>query len=321
MKKKTVAKRSILLMMGLVLIFVFVLAACGGAGGPEYADAASAPAYAPNADEGSAMLSTEDANGLPSPTGQAEDGSLPQNGQKIILNATVWLQTKEFDKTVSSLRAAIEKEGGYVSEADVSNEGSYSNAIITARIPANKYTSFLNTVEGTGTVTSRNETSEDITAQYIDVEARLATLKAKQKRLLELAAEAATLEDLLYLEDQLSEVQYELEYYSSIMRTFDNLVDYSTVIIHIDEVKEIVPVPEKTFWNRLSETFKQTWHNTGIFFQNLLLFVVAVLPVLLFLLVVLVVVFVLLRRSKKKQAAKAPASLPPSFPKNENPNP
>ena len=80
----------------------------------------------------------------------------------------------------------------------------------TARIPAENYRSFLTAAGEAGNVTSLNESAQDITAEYVDVEARLKALNDQRDRLNALADKAETTADLLEIESQLSDVQYQL---------------------------------------------------------------------------------------------------------------
>lgn len=85
-----------------------------------------------------------------------------------------------------------------------------------------------------GNVTQKNESVEDVTLQYVDVESRKKALETEQERLMELLSSAENMEDLLAIESKLSEVRYELENYGSQLRMLDNQIDYSTVNVDVE---------------------------------------------------------------------------------------
>lgn len=338
MKKRIHGKKRAILALAVIMAALVLLAACGGigdAGGTgTLSVAASAPAAAPTApgglfEENNAMA-TEDAQMSPQEggtgaagTGEGQTGGESGNnalsqGRKIIMNASVELETQEFDATVNGLRSAIDTTGGYVSSFSTSGSMGYRNsATIVSRIPAEKYNEFLNTVSAAGNVVQRSESTEDITAQYVDVEARMKALETQYNRLLELAEKAETIEDLLYIQQQLTEIQYQIEYYTSIMRTYDNLVAYSTVTIHIYEVKEITPPAPESYWSKFTSAFANAWRNAGIFFQDLGLFLASALPALLLLAAIIVAAILLIKRSRKLKAKNGPKSKP--GPTTQNP--
>ena len=88
-----------------------------------------------------------------------------------------------------------------------------------------------------------SESTEDVTADYVDVEARLNSLEAQRQRLEELRAQAGNLEDLLAIENQLTQVQYQIESYTGQKRVLDDQITYSTVNVYLDEVKVLLPPP------------------------------------------------------------------------------
>ena len=93
------------------------------------------------------------------------------------------------------------------------------------------------------------------------MESHKKTLETEQERLMALLEQAESLEDILTLEKYLSDVRYQLERMESQLRTYDNLVDYTTVHMYITEVKELTPEPpeeEETPGQRLVNGFMES---------------------------------------------------------------
>ena len=82
----------------------------------------------------------------------------------------------------------------------------------------------------------------------MDTEARISSLQTEYDRLLELLAQAESVDSLISLEARLSDVRYQLESYKSQLRTYDNLVDYSTVSISVSQVLRVTSPEEKSAW-------------------------------------------------------------------------
>lgn len=206
---------------------------------------------------------------------------IPQ-GRKVILNAIVQMETLEFDKTIQGLTKAIQKNGGYISDSSQSGSGdgkSRRDYHIAARIPTDNYNTFLNDTAEVGNIIFKQESSTDVTSQYIDVEARLLTLKQQEVRLLALLEKSGDLESLILIEERLSEVRYEIERFEVEKRTFVDLISYSTVNISVSEVKTITETDE-TFFPQLKDSISASWNNFVSGLKNCLFRFIHVLPAL-----------------------------------------
>ena len=193
------------------LALTAALAGCGSAGGGS--DAAPGETAATESfSMDNAALATADGGGAATLTPQATG----ESARKIIYNADLSLESTDFDAARTALTDAVEAHGGYISYSDLSgsaeDQDRYSH--YTVRIPADSYRAFLEAVSGAANVLSVSESAEDITSEYIDVEARIASLENQRSRLNELADTAETTADLLEIESQLSDVQYQLESYT-----------------------------------------------------------------------------------------------------------
>lgn len=163
---------------------------------------------------------------------------------KLIRRAELSIQTTQFDQAVQSLQDLVEQCGGYFEQSSV-YAGSYRDVNAqrsgeyVVRIPAQQYDAFLSASGNLGYVTQLTESSEDIGEQYYDTESRLRTQRTKQERLLELLEKAETMEDIISLENALSEVEYQIEQYTSTLNRYDALVGFSTFNIYLSEVSKV----------------------------------------------------------------------------------
>lgn len=253
--------------------------------------------------------------------GNEENLNSVASTRKLIRNVYMDAQTKEFDALLAAVNARIESLGGYIENSNISgysmDSDSYSTryADLTIRIPSAKLDSFVNMVAEKSNITSKNENAEDVTLQYSDVTARIDSLRVEQKRLNELLEQADDLDVIVRLEERLTDVRYEIESYESRLRTLDNQVDYSTVHLSIQEVKDYTPVvtEEPTFWERFSGGFLESCEDAFEGLQDFLVWFVSVLPhliVIAFVLaiiagIVLLIIKASLKGSKKRKAKKA----------------
>lgn len=247
-----------------------------------------------------------------SSSGSDESVEVQETNRKLIKNVDMSVETEDMDTLVDKLNSKITSMGGYVEYSHVNNgsAGSYSDryASITARIPAKKLDEFLGNVAQFSNITSKNINVSDVTLQYADTEARKSSLRTEQQRLLELVEQAETVEEIIYIEDRLSDVRYELESIERQLRTYDNQVDYSTVAIDIREVTKFTPTEEPTRWEKISEGFVNNLADVWEGILDFLVDFIIAIPTLTLLGVIGLIIFLIVmgnvKKSRKRRAKK-----------------
>ena len=177
-------------------------------------------------------------------------------------------------------------------------------------MPSDQLDQFVDIVSELGNVTQKNESVEDVTLQYVDVESRKKALETEQERLLELLAQAENMEDLLAIESKLSDVRYELENYGSQLRLLDNQIDYSTVNVDVDEVERVTDTGEKSFFGEIKDRFGNSLYTVGRDIRGFVIVVLGSLPILIVWAVIIVIAVLIVKkirkgRKKKKEEKKA----------------
>lgn len=243
-------------------------------------------------------------------TGTGSEAQVPNQNQKLIRTIHIYAETEDMDSILTQVNARIQELGGYIEEQSIYNgSGSRTNrhANLTIRIPAESLDQFVNAVSDVSNITSKNETTENITLTYVATESRMKALQTEQDRLLELLAMAENMEDLLQIEARLTDVRSELEQDNSMLRLYDNQVSYGTIHLNLDEVIDytVVEAP-KGFFQRIGSGFVTALKNTGIFLRELAIFLVIIIPYLAIPAVVLVITLVLIKRCRKKKKANLP---------------
>ena len=296
MKRQPLWKK--LTALAAALALTAALAGCGSAGGGSAAAPGEAAATESFSMDNAALAA--DGGGAATLTPQATG----ESARKIIYNADLSLESTDFDAARTALTDAVEANGGYISYSDLSgsaeDQDRYSH--YTVRIPADSYRNFLEAVSGAANVLSVSESAEDITSEYIDVEARIASLENQRSRLNELADTAETTADLLEIESQLSDVQYQLESYTRQRSWMDDQVQYSTVDIRLSEVKTLTPETPVGFAEEAGRAFLDGWEAFSLFIKGLVLGLIYAWPAVL---IVVIVVIVVVRTHPARQARRA----------------
>ena len=100
-------------------------------------------------------------------------------------------------------------------------------------------------------MTYSSESTEDVTLAYTDMQSHVAALRTEQETLLSMLGQAQSMEDILAIQTQLTQVRYEIESYESQLRVYDNQVDYSTVYLDIREVARETSAEGNSFGERV----------------------------------------------------------------------
>ena len=246
---------------------------------------------------------------------QSQTNIDPEKGRLLIRNVNISAETKEFDTVRQAVEDKIRELGGYVENSGVSGtgkSGSLRRASFRIRVPADKLDALISTVGSSCTVISSNESTTDVTLNYVDTKARLDSLRVEQKQLTELLSQAKDLDTIIVLQKRITEVRYQIESAESTLRVLENQVTYATLTLSIREVMEIKPQEAPhvdTYGERVAKTFKQSLHNIGEFFKNLFLVLVAVSPVLVPMIVITVIAVIIIVTSVKKGRKKRAAAL------------
>ena len=307
-------KRNLKQIVAMVTLLIFIactFAGCGSAG--DGIGNGSANQKSESAMEIGDVLDYDSSSNEGETTGGAEstDVDVAQN-RKIIEKVYLHVQTKEFDSLMEKLDEEIQKVGGYIEASSVSgNNYEYDDnryAEMTARVPSEKSDEFTKFVSENSTITNKEITTEDVTLSYVDMESRVSALETEKETLERLLAAATSMEDVIKVQDRLTEVIYEIESYKSQLKTYDNLIDFTTITIRINEVERVDIVEEQTVWQEIGTNLKRGFENVGNAFVRFFVFVVSSIPYLLMIaayaVVVVAIVVVFVRCKRKKKAKK-----------------
>lgn len=254
-----------------------------------------------NANSESVVLSDSIANQEDFQESDNNDGSEIQTNdlknRKLIKTVDLTIETEKFEKVKNNLEKHIEKFGAYI-ESSQFNSNSYDTLRsynLTVRVPTRNLDSFLSSVNDLGVLKNKSENVEDVTLNYVDIQAHKKSIEKEYNKILELLDEAKDLDTILKLESKLSDLRYKIDSYESQLRTYDNLIDYSTVNIYLNEVKKEEEKPE-TLWDRIRTGFMDNLTGVKEFFIDLFVLIVTSIPIIF----VLVLIFFIFRFFKRK---------------------
>lgn len=264
---------------------ILLLAGCGG----DYSGGTAgdqAETSAPSTSWTGELWDMDHANSAPPEPEEIGGAEIPgssvyQNPDaKLIRRAELNIQTEQFEQSLEALNRLTAECGGYFESASVYGGGrrdayaDRSGAYIV-RVPSEQYSQFLSGAGNLGYVTSKKESSENVGERYYDIETRLKTQRTKQERLLSLLERAETMVDIIDLENALSEVEYQIEMYSSDLKQYDALIEFATVTISLNEVGRVTQEVGETasLGRRMAAGFQASLRGLAEGFQEFLVWV------------------------------------------------
>ena len=289
-----------------------------GAAGGGVAGASSAAAAAPAdaaAEQGS--VTGNEAKAPAQTNVKAEQLARPRR----IRTADVTMTVKNLDTASAAIRAAVEGAGGYISSETTAvsqpveskqADGSVRSVqtgegVVVARVPEPELDTTMRRIGGVGTVVSRNQTDQDVTGEIADVSSRVETAKASVARTRQLLAEAKSLQDIVFIEGQLTTREADLEALQARLKSLSDRADFSTLTVTL-RLPDVVAVDTPEDTNSFLSGLKAGWEALVASTNVILTVLGAVLPVGVVLLVVGYPASVLLRRRTHRQQAEREAA-------------
>jgi uncharacterized small protein (DUF1192 family) len=218
-------------------------------------------------------------------TGPGGDALAQIRTRQVIFAGEVVLEVDDFEAARRNLSEAARVRGGFVSDARaqlhrVDEEERYRTGVVVLRVPRENFSALMDRVEAGGTVVSTDTTSEDVTDQLVDLEARLSSLRDERDRLRALFSRANETDDVLAVERRLASVQTEIERLEARQQSLERRVAYSTITVRLREER---PEPEAEQWYDVGPlaAFLESVEGVGVTLRALAVGLAYALPYLL----------------------------------------
>ncbi len=236
---------------------------------------------------------------------------------KIIYSGSASVETIHFEETVEMVYRMIDFYHGFLESAYVTgkdyntqyyNRASFRTADFVIRVPRESFSTMRTDLDTLGSVTYTSVEAQNITSSYMDVQSRLQTYRVEEERLLDMLKKADLVEDMLDIEDRLSNVRYQIESLTSTLTNWDSKINYSTLRLSVREVKELTeekPIA-RTFGDDIREGIQSSLDWLVQAGKDIVVFLVSALPIIV-LPVIIVVVLVLVVRSRLRKKKKIAA--------------
>lgn len=227
--------------------------------------------------------------------------------RKIIRNANVTIEVKNFDKSYAELKNIV-KPYGFVENSNIQKNQYYANTkftsgTITLRIDKDKFDNFINSLNGIGELISENITSDDVTDKFFDTESRLKLLKFESGRLEEYLKKINDPDTIFKTESRLTEIRHEIESLTGTLNKWNDLIKLSTIVVTMSEKPDTKPPENKPYLEKLTTTTYSTLTNFLTFIGTIILFIIIVLPYIILITVISLIVMLIYRKFLRRNTS------------------
>jgi len=235
-----------------VLVVIAILAAAAACGGSEGASSAfshggNAPVPAAQPGKGASVPGSTD-------LAPNQPTTVPAPGPQVIKQAQLTLSVKSgsFDSSLAAVRGLVEGEQGFIAgtdaQANPQSNDQIRSGVISFMVPAANFDATIDALNNLGKVQSEHITGQDVSAQYVDLQARLANEEAQRDAMLALLGQAKTIPDIINVQNQLGQITQQIEQLKGQIQYLDRNTAYSTIAVTLVEAGAPVQAASTDSW-------------------------------------------------------------------------
>ena len=265
-------------------------------------------------DGGTMALASAERGAVPAPAQPAPEKNVKE-GRKLIRNVSMSIRLAsdtELQNAVGNITTITNQFGGFIVNNDMSFDRNYAGGSLTIQIPKDDVDRYLEAIRGTGyRITSINDSSRDVTSQYVDTEARIKVQQQKIENYQKYLESAENVTDTLEISDRLNEAIADMESYKSTMNALNQQIDYTEIRVSISCD---AAVTQESFGERVSRTLRETGENfvecilDGLeWFSGAVAFLIFALPIAWIVIRVVMAAFRAGRHARNKNAEEKKA--------------
>ena len=236
--------------------------------------------------------------------------------RKIIRNADITMEVDSTTDAQQRVTSIAESNGGFVVTSEAKQRANVDPAKRTldiklvVRIPAGRFGSVLDQIKQlAGNVSEANVSGQDVTEDFIDLEARIRTQKALELQFLEIMKQARKVEDALEVQRQIADVRTDIEKLEGRKRFLENRSSLSTITVNIRAPKVAEVVNTTGFWRTVRDSVSESLELASEMVLFFVRFVIVMVPIAVFVILPLgLILRYLIRRAKRIRLAQALAT-------------
>jgi len=215
--------------------------------------------------------------------------------QKLIKTGYFTFETKSMEATYAKVKSWTAVHKGFIQNDKTTKEYDRIRRIVLVRVPSNSFQTIVDSINNSVTSLDRKEVVlDDVTEEFVDLEARLLAKRKLEERYLQLLSKATSVKDMLEIERQIANIREEIESKQGRLKYLQNKVSLSSIYLNFYEMSVTQKAPSQTYAKRLWRAAKGGFEGIGNFF-------IGVIYIWPFLLIAILGAYFVRRRIRKKR--------------------
>lgn len=234
--------------------------------------------------------------------------SAKEREMKIIKSGDLYVQTEDYERFFDDINAKIEALGGYIENNNTEVYQVYENeklmhGNLKIRIPQESFYEAVSYLEETTEIRRKSINEDDVTKEYYEKDNKVKNLEVQEQHLRELFEKAATVEEMLQIENELRRIRTEIDKLNISLADIDDRASMSTIDLEVEEVREVnfTLKSEKGVWDRSKEGFIGTVNSIVRGIENLIIGLVSSSPILIPAIVIFIILLLKIKMYWKKK--------------------
>ena len=159
---------------------------------------------------------------------------------KIIKTADITLEVKDVNGAADSLKTITAAQGGQISSTNIrKNYNNQLTGTVVIRVPQASFDAAIENVKALGTVKSISTSGQDVTEQYVDLQAQKTSYTNQLAQYNAIMKQSTRVEDIIKVQEQIDRVQTELDRLNGRIYYLDNRIDLSTISVYLQEPEPV----------------------------------------------------------------------------------
>jgi hypothetical protein len=227
---------------------------------------------------------------------------------------TLAIPTAKFNAAVAQLTSLPGAVGGFITSSTFGGGEEFSDGrraprsgVVVMRVPSNEFDEVRKRLRSFGATISEQISGEEVSAQLVDLNARLTSLRLQEDSYRKLFEAAKQIQDIITVQERITEVRTQIEQIGAQRASLQNQVAMSTITVNVrekmaptkDEPKLKVPATKKSFGSKTSKAWKSGLSALTTFLTTLVVIVAVLAPFLPFVAVTALLGWILVRRRRQ----------------------
>lgn len=231
---------------------------------------------------------------------ELETNIVGSSNRKFIYKLNMNVETTKYNDYMDALNTKLKEYNGYFEKLYESGS-KLKKATIIIRVPSEKFEDIKKILYSNANVTYYDQTLDDVTSKYIDIQSRIAALQTEKQAMEAMLESANTMYDIMEIRSAITDIIYEIENYQRQLLAYEDAADYSTINLTVYELEEEIEEQEQGTFIRIKNSLVESFTVIGKIFREIFIFVAGHVHIFAVMIAITVTVILVNRKKRNKK--------------------